>query len=175
MLQVVQSLVFVCGVVCSLHAAAFSVLFSATDIPDATSTDRWLYRYELSGVIAFDDSVRIDFDAAVHSPESVATMAPGWFIDINPSQVTPFPANGHVLFSPVSPPAALPQVFDVIVVRTAPGPVLPQRFELLDANFDTRETGITSPVPEPGAWALGLVGVGLVAVRIAARRRTPRH
>jgi hypothetical protein len=160
----------------SANASALTVTASAIDVPDVTADDLWSYRFDVSGVLATFESVRIAFDPTVHRPLG-AQPVDGWFADTDPGQVIPFPADGYVLFSPVSDGISTPQSFVVEVVRLTAGPLPPQSFEVLDAGFDTVATGFTTPapIPEPAAGWLCAAGLGLLGWRVRNRMSQGRR
>ena len=166
-------LLFIAAVLASSHTSAVTVAVSATDLPDISTDDLWSYRFDLAGDIAVLESVRIAFDPVVHAPTGVETIADGWYTEFDPGQVVPFPADGHVLMSPVSDAAATPQSFVVNVVRRVAGRVEPLLYEVLDAGFDTIATGVTTTVaiPEPDAGLLCLAGLVVLGWRHREGRR----
>lgn len=159
------------GLLLSWQTHALTVLYSATDLPDSPAGDLWSYVYTLADPVPVDHSVRISFDAAVYAPVGIDAEPEGWFTDLDPGQTLPFPADGHVLFSPFTAAAATPAVFTVQVVRRVPGPVEAQSFEVFDENFDPVGSGTTTlaAVPEPETWLLLPAGAALLLLR--GRRR----
>lgn len=146
--------------------AAVSIFYSATDIADVAAQELWRYTYLVDG-LASGESIRISFDAAVHTPLSVDTATSDWFSEVDAGGV-PAGADGHFLATRFN--GASPGNFALTVARLAPGPVGPQAFEHLDAGFDVLGGGATAPIPEPGTWALFGLGALLLAARSARRR-----
>ena len=146
-----------------------TVLFSAGDIADEAGQDLWSYTFTVDGVVP-GETLDVAFDRAVHGPLEVLVSTPGWFTSIAPSDGA-LGADGHLSLLNTDGGTSLPGTFEVRVVRFLPGPAGPMTFEHYDAFFNTLGTGVSAPIPEPAAWALMLVGLGIVGTTASPARR----
>ncbi len=154
-------------------AAATSVQFEVHDLSDTIAgEDLWQYRYFVAGTFQQFEELDVVFDAALAS--SIGSgVAPNddWAVSVV-QPIAGIPADGIFAAQAQIDNPSLSQPFTVDFVRS--GSALPgaQSFEVVDANFELKDFGITSPVPEPASYVLLAAGLAVLGVRrltIAAR------
>ncbi len=169
-------LILIAAVLCVAQAKAAVITYQATHVSDST----WRYDYTVSNDGAITSEIRlfdILFDPAFYSELSLsivsdAALAPAW--------------NQVILASGIGVPAAFDALATGIGIGNGqavsgfavtftwlgtnpPGPGA-QNFEIYSpSTFALLGTGTTSAVPAPAA--LWLLGTGLLAAGLRARRR----
>ncbi len=158
------------GVVCSLAHAA-SVSHQATDLADVIAgQDLWQLDYTVSGPFGAFDAINVLFAADQYGAISLQSVAPPGSLDtlLIPTNAQ-LGTDGQLNLSALQDKAASFSAkvsVNVVWLGTAqPGG---QPFEWLDADFNVKAAGLTTPtaaVPELPSLALALLGAGLVTWR----------
>ncbi|CAG0973937.1 hypothetical protein MYXO_01456 [Myxococcaceae bacterium] len=156
----------------AVASAATQVEYRTIDLPDPGGDDLWRAEYFVSGRLFVEgEGLSILFDetsfGALGDPPAAGA---DW--DVMVLQPDPLlPDAGRYDARALRDSPSLASVFAVSFVWRGPGPPASQPFEIYGPSFETLETGETSPVPEPGAFALVAVGCGGLGAAMRRRRR----
>jgi len=172
-LRAISAAVFWLGLWCSSVAAAATITYQASDLPDTTpGEDLWQYQYTVNANLHAFDGFNVFFSPALYASLEASPAPPNadWFVTTVPIDAA-LPADGVYNALALSDNPALSPPFSVSFVWLGSGTPGAQTFEIFDPTFTITETGVTTlaAVPEPASVAL--LCVGLLAVIGLSRRR----
>lgn len=152
----------------SAPAAALTITFTATDLPDTTpGEDRYRYDYALSGFphpsgFGFTVFFAPGLHASLQSPPP--PLGPEWdVIAIQPDPGLP-DAGFYDALALADFPTTLTG-FSIEFVWLGAGAPGSQPFVVYDPAFATVESGQTLPVPEPASLVLLVLGLAALPAR----------
>ncbi len=116
------------------------------------------------------------FDETLFSDLALLQSPAGWdSVLVQPDTAIPAPGLLDALVLPNTLPLGLGQSqggFAVQFAYSGIGAPASLRYEIVDEQFNVLFQGLTTPVPEPGAWQLGLLGgVALLGWRARSASR----
>lgn len=161
-------------------AAATTIQFLATDLPDANhGMDLWRYSYQVSNstfATGFGFSIFFDWPSFVELESPPPAVGSDWNIITLQPDVN-LPDDGVYDALALVNGASLSQPFNVTFVWVGQGSPGPQPFVIYDLTFQTIEAGITVPEPSVLMLAAACAALGspkLWTISFGKRRRRER-
>ena len=147
------------------------IIYNATDLADTTpGEDLWRYSYGVSGVAFFaDQGFNVSFDRNLCT--KLESPPPPVNADWDPLTIQPdlaLDSDGFYDAQATRDNPSLANPFTLKFVWLGTGTPAAQPFTIYNADFSTREQGVTAP--EPSAVALLGAGLGMLST-LGARRR----
>jgi len=165
-------LMLVClGLLLGGKAQAATLQYQAVDLPDLViGQDLWRYDYRVTGSFETFGGLNLLYEPATYLALADPQPSPSANWDVSVVQPdAALAAPGLFIATRLTDTAALNEPLSVQFVWLGSGRPGAQPFEVFNATFDITQNGFTTAVPEPETYALLVLGLLAMGLRLSRR------